>query len=49
MKAQVQEWMGGESVDTVLSNLQKEHTRLVEADTDFITEFEQLRSSMGLD
>lgn len=49
MKAQVQEWMGGESVDTVLSNLQKEHTRLVEADPDFITEFEQLRSSMGLD
>ncbi len=47
MKTIVQDWMGGTDLDTTLENLEKEHQRLLDADPEFMKEFEELRSSMG--
>ena len=46
MKTIVQEWIGGTDLDTTLANLEKEHQRLLDADKEFLTGFEELRSSM---
>lgn len=45
MKTIVQEWIGGTDLDTTLANLEKEHQRLLDADPEFLTGFEELRSS----
>ena len=45
MKTIVQEWIGGTDLDTTLANLEKEHQRLLDADKEFLTGFEELRSS----
>ncbi len=47
MKTIVQEWIGGTDLETTLANLEKEHQRLLDADPDFLTEFETQRKSMG--
>ena len=45
MKTIVQEWIGGTDLDTTLANLEKEHQRLLDADKEFLTGFEELRTS----
>lgn len=45
MKTIVQEWISGVDLDTTLENLQKEHQRLLDADPEFIEEFETLREN----
>lgn len=47
MKTIVQEWMGGTDLDTTLANLEKEHQRLLDADPEFLPQFEEFRSSIG--
>lgn len=47
MKTIVQEWMGGTDIDTTLANLEKEHQRLLDADPEFLTQFEEFRASTG--
>lgn len=45
MKTLVQEWIAGTDLDTTLANLEKEHQRLLDADPEFIEEFETLREN----
>ncbi len=45
MKTKVQEWMAGKEINQTLADLQKEHNRLLDANPNFIKEFEALREN----